>query len=367
MGRGGIETWLMHVLRHIDREKFQIDFLVHKSEPGDYDKEILSLGSRIIKIKPEKMGIKYGNYLKRFREILDSAGPYDVVHAHGGISYGPLLKQAYKAGVPVRVIHSHDMQRDKKKDILRLPIHFYYRKMMEHYATAGLGCSRDACEALYGSEWGKNGRFRVLYYGINLEPYNVRDKSGVRKELGIAENDIAVCHVGRFIPVKNHKFIVDIAKIIAKRKNNFKFILIGDGAMRREIENMVLEQGLGDKFVFTGLRSDVPRLLFAMDMFVMPSYHEGLGLVLVEAQAAGLCCIANVTVPKDVEVIDSLCYRLNINDGAQIWADKLIELSENDEIDKGQALDIIRKSHFNIEQSVMALQRIYEGKKRVLI
>jgi glycosyltransferase involved in cell wall biosynthesis len=204
MGHGGIETWLMQILRNIDRQKYKLDFLVHTDQNKAYDKEILSLDSRIIRIKPEKMGLKYSGYLKRFRKILVDEGPFDVLHAHGGISYGPLLKQAYKAGVKARIIHGHNLQQGKKKDLLRLPVHLYYRNMMYRYATLGLACSKDACEALYGFDWQKHERFQVLYYGINLEPYKTRDRSGVRKELGLNKDDVAVCHVGRFMPVKNH-------------------------------------------------------------------------------------------------------------------------------------------------------------------
>jgi glycosyltransferase involved in cell wall biosynthesis len=306
------------------------------------------------------MGLKYSGYLKRFRKILVDEGPFDVLHAHGGISYGPLLKQAYKAGVKARIIHGHNLQQGKKKDLLRLPVHLYYRNMMYRYATLGLACSKDACEALYGFDWQKHERFQVLYYGINLEPYKTRDRSGVRKELGLNKDDVAVCHVGRFMPVKNHKFIVDIAKTVSGLKNGFKFVLIGDGPLRQEIEDIVSGYGLSDRFVFTGLRSDVPRILSGMDIFILPSFHEGFGIVLVEAQAAGLRCLVNIKVPKEVEIIKENCDWLNIEDGAKVWADKIIELSEKEAVDREHTLHKVETSVFNIEKSVLKLTTLYE-------
>lgn len=367
MGLGGIETWLMNVLRRIDRERYKMDFLVQTEEKHAYDDEILSLGSRILRIRAGKLHSSYILFLRDFRRILKRYGPYDVVHAHNSLRYGILLREAAKAGVPVRIMHSHNVQVYNKR-LIKWPFHLVSRYCMHKYATVGLGCSYDACTSMFGKSWSKDPRYRVLYYGIDLKAYvDEKDGISVREEFGIPRDALVVGHIGRFARQKNHDFIVDIARELIRQREDVRFLLVGDGLDKARIQQRLREVKLTDYFVFAGLRSDVPRMLSAMDVFIMPSIYEGLGIVLLEAQVMGLPCLMTHSLPSDVNVVDGLCHRLPLAEGARSWANKLVELYSSCEVGPVEAYNIVKASHFNIDVSAQELTKVYEqgiSKKR---
>jgi glycosyltransferase involved in cell wall biosynthesis len=360
MGRGGLETWLMNVLRRIDRKRYKMDFLVQTEEKRAYDDEILSLGSRILRIRAGKLRPSYILFLRDFRSILERCGPYDVVHAHDSLRYGTLLREAAKAGVPVRIMHSHSIQVYNKR-IIKWPFHLVSSRCMHKYATVGLGCSRDACASMFGKNWSKDPRYRALYYGIDLKAYkDKKDGISVRKEFGIPRDFLVIGHIGRFALSKNHDFIVDIARELIQQRDDVRFLLVGNGSEKARIEQRINEMKLTDYFIFAGLRSDVPRMLSAMDVFVMPSIYEGLGIVLLEAQAKGLPCLMTHSLPSDVNVVKELCHRLSLGEGPRSWANKLVKLCRNCKVDPVEAYNIVKASHFNIDVSVHELTEVYE-------
>lgn len=360
MGRGGVETWLMNVLRRIDRRKYRVDFMVQTDEKHSYNDEILSLGSRLFHIRPGKLRPTYFLFLHDFKRLLKEYGPYDVVHMHNTVRYGTLMREAAKAGVPVRIIHSHSMQsRDDR--LATWPLCFIGRYLMHKYATAGLGCSREACAAMFGKNWSQDPRYRPLYYGLDLKPYrDQKDRLGARKELGIDQKSLVVGHVGRFSKIKNHDFILEIASQLVQKRDDVRFLLVGDGEEKARIQQRLDEMKLADYFVLTGLRADVARMLSAMDIFVLPSFSEGLGMVLLEAQATGLPCLLTHNLPTDVEVVKELCHRLPLAEGPACWANRLLELHSSCYIAPTRAFNILEKSHFNIDVSVKELIQVYE-------
>ncbi len=320
MNRGGVETWLMHVLRHIDRERFRMDFLVHTTRPCAYDEEIQKLGSKII---PCLETSRPWRYARNFHRALSEHGPYDVVHSHVHHFSGFVVYLAHRAGVPVRITHSHNdtSLNDGRATTFRSG----YLRLMEHlirkHATTGIACSRKAAESLYGTAWQNDSRWKVVYCGIDLEPFRQPvDRAEVRRELNIPEDAFVLGHVGRFHEQKNHTFLIDIAAEVARREPNMRLLLVGDGPLRPQIEAKVASLGLTDRVIFAGLRPDVPRLMKgAMDVFVFPSLYEGLGLVLIEAQLSGLPSIFSDVIPEETDLVPSLVTRLSLHDACNTW------------------------------------------------
>ena len=366
MHRGGIETWLMHVLRNIDRDLFQIDFMAHSVESCEYDDEIRSLGSRIIvspySTHPNRNLLSYPAFFKR---MLQEYGPYDVVHSHAGYVNGNTLRIAKQAGVPVRIAHSHnDLSNIAAKQPWKRRLYWILLKWwIDRYATVGLACSRDAAADMFGSNWQSDRRWQILYCGLNLKPFQEQvDPARVRTELGIPQDAFVIGHIGRFEPAKNHQFLVEIAAEIAQKEPRMRLLLIGCGSLQGDIENQVAQLGLTDKVIFAGVRSDVPQLMLgAMDMFLFPSLYEGLGLVLIEAQAAGLPCIFSDIVPKEADVIKPLMQRLSLSQSASEWAKAILAQKQDDlPIKQSKALSTIQNnSPFNIETSAKNLTDIY--------
>lgn len=364
MNRGGTETWLMHILRNIDRDRFQMDFLVHTDKPCAYDEEILSFGSRIIPcLKPAKPWL----YARNFQRILSEYGPYQIVHSHLHHFSGYVLYLAKKAGIPVRIAHIHTDSssleiKTKWKRRFYLGI---MKRSIKLYATTGLACSRKAAAALFGIHWEKDRRWQLLYCGIDFKPFQTFfDPISVRAEFGIPEGAFVIGHVGRFEQPKNHQFLLEIVAEVVKHKSNTRLLLVGDGSLRSDIEEKVIQLGLKDHVIFAGFRADIPRLMLgAMDVFLLPSLYEGLGLVLIEAQAAGLPCVFSDVIPKEVDVVKPLIHRISLLQPVSKWAGIILNNCPTkymrSAIPPQQLFQILEQSSFNIHHSLQSLENTY--------
>ena len=360
MNRGGVETWLMHVLRNIDRERFRFDFLVHTTKPCAYDEEIRSLGSSIIPcMKPSRPWL----YASTFKRILKEHGPYDVVHSHVHHYSGFVLRQAHKAGIPKRIAHSHNdtSSSELKAGVARKTYLNLMKRLIRMHATKGLACSRKAAVSLYGKNWEADSRWQILYCGIDLDQFtNPPDRGAIRKELGIPLNAFVVGHVGRFAEQKNHTFLVDIFNALAKREPKAWLLLVGDGPLRHAIERKIDQLDLKERVVFAGLRSDVPHLMKgAMDVFLLPSLHEGLPVVLIEAQAANIPCIFSDVITYEVDIIPELIHRELANSTDEFWASTILIHKEKLNQNQTNNLTLIKLSPFNIDISMEKLSHAY--------
>ena len=222
MDRGGVETWLMHVLRKIDRERFKMNFLVHTTKPCAYDGEIRALGSEIIPcLYPSRPWVYVGNFLRILRE----RGPFDVVHSHVHHFSGFVLKLAQRAGVPIRIAHSHNdttSAESRSHPTRRLYLGLTERWISRH-ATLGLAASPKAAASLFGPGWRDCPQRRVLYYGIDLAPFRgVTHRASVREEMNIPADAFLVGHVGRFHEQKNHTFLLEVAAEFARVEPNMR-------------------------------------------------------------------------------------------------------------------------------------------------
>lgn len=362
MNRGGAETWLMHILRNIDRDRFQIDFLVHTTQPCAYDDELRTLGSKVIPCLHPSHPLRYAY---NFRRIFRKYGPYDIVHSHVHHYSGYILYLAKQAGAPIRIAHSHsDTSRlQASAGWLRRGYLKLMRQLLEHYATHGLAASCKAAAALFGANWQSDARWRLLYCGIDLLPFHtVPDPVTVRTELHIPTDALVLGHVGRFVEPKNHVFLIDIMAEVVRHNPEAHLLLVGDGPLRPAIEAKVVHTGLSKQVTFAGLRADVPRLMMgAMDMFVLPSLYEGLGLVLIEAQAAGLPCVFSDVVPEEADVVKPLVQRVSLLRSPDEWSATILTILKAASAisQTSTALAQIDRSCFNIYTSVRNLEDLY--------
>jgi glycosyltransferase involved in cell wall biosynthesis len=363
MNRGGAETWLMHVLRRVDPVDFHMDFLVHTSEHGAFDDEIRDAGSLVIPCLNPKYPPQYA---RNFKKVLSEYGPYDVVHSHVHHYTGFVLRLVHSTGVQTLVAHSHNDTRGPEEQAgktRRMYLNLM-KRMISRYADCGLAASREAAEDLFGPHWADDPRWRVLYCGIDLEPFKQAvDPRQIRAELGIPENAFIVGHVGRFSEQKYHTFLIDIASEVAKDAADIRFLLVGDGPLRHAIERKVERLGLRNKVIFTGVREDVPTLMLgAMDAFILPSLYEGLPLALIESQAAGLPCVFSDILTAEADIVKHLVKRLPVNGQAFIWANAILAMQRNKATAKDpKAVTVVEHSAFNITSSVRELIRVYAG------
>lgn len=364
LDRAGAETWLMHALRRLPRD-LRFDFVVHTPNPGDFDEEARSLGARIF-VCPQDPARPLA-YARELRKVLRQHGPYDVVHSHTQHFSGYALLLARLARVPVRVAHSHldTVPAERGAGVKRRAYLELAQRSILMNATLGLAASGKAGVALFGASWNRDPRFRTHYYGIDMTPFHrPADRSTLRAELGVPADALILGHAGRFQLQKNHAFLIEIAAAVMQKSRAAWLVLVGEGSLRPEITRRVKELGIEDRVVFTGLRDDVPRVLPAFDVFVMPSFNEGLPVVLMETQAAGLPSVVSDVIARENDTVHSLIVRCRLSQPPDEWADKILEVASSPRPTRAQALEQMEASPFNIEFGAKELFGIYQTATR---
>lgn len=358
LNRGGVETWLMHVLSHSDLTRVQPAFLVHDEQPGVLDDDARSLGAAIY---PCPSPARPWRYVHNFRRIVHEHGPFDVVHSHVHHFSGFVLELARHEGIPVRIAHSHSDTRsvDRAGGIARGCYLAMTEWLVHRNATVRVGVSSEAASALFGAKWQHDPCTRILPYGIDLTPFKEPvGAAALRESLGIPGGAHVVGHVGRFDAVKNHGFIVDLAPNVVQRDPSAIFLLVGAGPLKESIQRRVRAEGLEDRFVFAGLRSDVPRLLLgAMDALVLPSFYEGLPVVGIEAQAAGLPIVLSDSITREVVVVPGTATYLPLSAGVTAWAAAIVEAIGRPRI--ANPLVHLEQGPFDISRTIADLSDFY--------
>ena len=352
MNCGGAETLLMHLYRHIDRERVQFDFLVNVFDEMFYEKEIESLGGRIWRMPflTRTTPVGYVIELQKFFK----AHPYRIVHSHLETTTGLILGAAKRAGVPVRIAHSHTAS-FSHAGLSALPENLfkaYCRTRVVPNATKLFGCSDLANAWLYGKHAGES---ELLKNAIDADAcaFNDEVRRQVRRELA-PDDAWTFGHVGRFTDEKNHTFLIDAFAQVYRANPHSLLLLVGDGPLRPQIERRAQQAGVAQAVRFLGLRNDVPRLLQAMDCFLLPSKYEGLPLVIVEAQAAGLPCLAADTVSPMADLGTGAFRFLPLQIGAWVEA-----MQQRQTPDRSGGAQIVRANGYDCRENAQRLQSFY--------
>lgn len=347
MGRGGLETMIMNYYRHMDRSKVQFDFLVHRDFRADYDDEIESLGGVIYRLP------RLVPWSRRYHAALNhffSAHPeYRIVHVHQDCLSSVILKTAQRHGIPVRIAHSHSSSQDKN---LKYLLKLFYMRQIPRYATQLFACGKEAGDWMFCGA-----PYRIINNAVDAKKYvfssDVRQQ--MRTQLGIKQDAFVVGHVGRFDAVKNHSFLLDVFAQLREQRDKTVLLLVGEGALRDDIEKKAIALGIADSVIFTGVRKDVHHLMQAMDVFVFPSLYEGIPLTLIEAQAAGLPCLVSDGVPNECAKTDLVEY-CALKDGAAAWARKALQKAGTA---RNNTLPQLQRSGFDIRENAAFLQNFY--------
>lgn len=324
LDRGGAESMCMNLYRHIDREKVQFDFVKHTHNIGDFEDEIIKLGGRIFEA-PRFYEYNLIAYKKWWKQHLRNHPEHKIIHGHYFSISDVFLQIAQDEG-RITIGHSHSTETPSEqieglfltvKDIL-------YRKhvsRIEKYSDYCFACSEVAGKWIF-----KNKPVKVLNNAIDAELYkfNSEARNKIRQELGI-EKYFVLGTVGRIMTQKNPLGIVDIFSEVCKLRDDARLLWVGtyDTDMGRKAMQHAEELGIRDKIIFTGVVDNVYEMVQAMDCFIFPSFYEGLGIVAVEAQTAGLPCFISDVVPREVELTE-LCTFLPLGDYSR-WAEEIIK------------------------------------------
>lgn len=349
LNRGGAETLVMNWYRHIDKTKIQFDFVIHTTERCSYTDEILSMGGKIYSV-PAYRGKNHFQYCKAWKDFFEQHTEYKVIHGHVRSTAVIYLSIAKKFG-RITISHSHSMNSGSGvsgfvKRCLQYPIRY-----VADYKWA---CSMAAGEYLFGRKQVKKDRFKVVHNAIDLQAFsydeNVRQLK--RDELKL-NNHFVIGHVGRFIPEKNHNFILEVFEQFYRENMDAVLLLVGVGPLIENVRSKVKEKGLEKAVRFLGERSDVAGIMQALDVFLFPSVYEGLGIVAIEAQAAGLPVFISENVPQEVKVTDSACFLpVNSLDSVCVWEEKLIEISKKEYLREKKEKEIIDAGYDIVAETV---------------
>lgn len=348
LAKAGTESYMMSVLNNVDPKHVSIDFAVFGTEEGYYDRELLDRGIKIFRFKyrPQDFTRDQKSFLEIKKEIQKEH--YDIVHVHMNAFNAPLIKMFKRWGIPIAVAHSHtNMFMSQNPFVIAAKKRL--KKKTPKVADLLLACSKDAGEFQYGSA-----PFTVVNNGIDTAhfAYDESVRKEMRKDLNL-ENQFVLGNVGRFNFQKNHSFLLDVFDAYLKLDSNSVLMLVGEGELEAEIRNKAEALGILDKIMFMGIKGDLAPYYQAMDCFVLPSNFEGLGIVLIEAQASGLECYASTYVPREAKVADT-CHFLDLKD-PQKWAQLIFAKRDNPRFDQSETIKAMNYDATTSAQSVVDL------------
>ena len=344
MHRAGLETMLMNYYRNVDRSKIQFDFLTHRPYESDYDREIKSLGGKVFHA-PRLYPQNYPTYFKYMKEFFSEHPEYKIVHSHiDTMSYLP-LKAAKKANVPIRIAHSHNTSIDKD---FKYPLKVYFKHRISKVANYYAACGKEAGEFLFPGK-----KFKFIPNAIEVDRFLHNDK--IRKEyrtkLGFTDDNLVIGNIGRLSYQKNHEFLVKVFNKIHQKNPDARLVLIGVGEKEEKIRNQVDTLNLSKFVQFLGNRNDVANLYNVFDVFVMPSLFEGIPVVGIEAQFAGLPIVFSDRVPKEVAFTDQ-CKFISLDESVDEWANIILK-------ERKIESNNISNSLYNIKNAVPILENYY--------
>lgn len=357
MDRGGAEAMTMNYYRNMDRSKVTYDFLVHRDYKAAYEDEIESLGGKIYRICPPYPQ-NWIQYQKTIQNLFREHSEYQIIHCNMMELGFPAYVAAKKCNVPVRICHAHTAP-NKEKLTVKSVIRGIYKKLMLSSITHKFACGRNAAEWVFGK-----GNIQDVVYMKNAVDaerfrYSSQIEDEIRDEFNI-KGKFIVGHVGRFFEPKNHPFIVKIFSEIAKKDPDAILMLVGGGelddAIMNETKKKFEDLGLSDRVIFTGVRSDVNRIIQAFDVFILPSLCEGFPVVMVEAQAAGLKCLISDKVPPECDITGNVEV-VPLESGAAFWAERI--LSYKNSYKKKDMYDVIEKAGYDIKSNAEWLENYY--------
>jgi len=358
---GGIQALAYDIIKHNDEGLMEIEIL-NLDDGQDYplSHTLEAMGVKIYKLEGiwVRTPLDFPRYFKAVKAWFEQHHDYDVVHMHSSSKNYYILECAAQWGIPVRVAHSHNTG-FQTHNLLSVWLGNLMKRPMMRYATHRLGCSAMACDWLFGAGSVERGEAQVILNGIDasLFAFDPQVREEVRKELGL-EDKFVIGHVGRYEKQKNHTFLLDIFAEVVKRRDDAVLVLVGIGSLMEAMKQKAASLGIADKVRFLGFRDDRNRIMQAMDSFVFPSLHEGLSVVLIEAQAAGLPVFASDSTTRETLYSPHMQF-LSLNQPAAVWATAVVEKGAVERIDMTETLT---KAGFEIRTMIRNFYNLYKNR-----
>lgn len=360
MLRGGIQSLVVEIVKNIDKENFQIDFLLlDDGKTYELEDELKEMNCNVYKLKNVWINtpFDYIKYCKEMNKFFKTIGKdYDIVHLHSSSKNFMVLYYAQKYGIKVRIAHSHNTDFQTKNKI-KILVGNCFKHFLKKYATNYMACSKDAGKWLFGS----NVQIDILNNAIDVEKFNFSEKQRkiIRERYNILDGDIVCGNVGRFVAQKNHQFLLDIFSSVYQKDKRYKLLLIGSGTKEEEekLKEIAKANQIEKAVIFAGFQENANLYFNAMDLFVFPSKFEGLGIVVIEAQANGLKCIISDNIPDEVKITKNV-KAISLTDRNK-WIDSILSIEKI----RTNNLEDINNKGYNINQEIKKLEQYYKFEK----
>ena len=352
LNRAGTEAFMMNVFRNIDHSRFAVDFLVYNHKDTDYSREVEAAGNKVWRVTSRRESpMKWYKELHSFFKA--HADEYAAIHYNGnGLTAIAPIILAYLYKIPIRITHSHN---SSSAGLHNRVFHLLQRGISKRLTTHHFACSSMAAKWFYG-----NSPAVIIRNGIDTQQFafNPVVRKETRQQLHIQPTTTVIGHVGRFQSEKNHTFLLDIFAAYLKLNADALLLLVGNGPLMDDMQQKALHLGINEKVHFLGERSDVPHLLQAMDLFMMPSTFEGQPFVLIEAQCSGLPCLISDVINDDI-CLTSHVEKLSLAQSAEAWAQKTIDLLHDYQRHDESAA--IEAQGYSIRGTIDYLEKVYNS------
>ena len=330
-GSGGVERLIANYVQNMS--KIHMDVLVIQTQHKDsiFSEEIIKYGGNVYQLKSKKCSA-IGRLLGRIKDIqaFCNTHKYDIIHVNGGTGIDISYALAAKSGNPKAkvVMHSHADNVEPPKIMIKKMAHYIFRVFLKNVPDAYLACSASSLKWMFGELSNSYKKYEVLLNGIDIDQYKFDEttRKNLRQKLGI-DRKLVLGTVGRLEPQKNPVFILDLIEKILKVRQDISFIWIGEGSLLDWTKQEAETREISRYIEFVGATDEVNKYYQAMDVFVLPSVYEGLGIVNIEAQCTGLKCMVSNVVPREARISDLVKF-LPIDD-AQRWADIIVNIQNS--------------------------------------
>lgn len=352
----GVMSVIMNYYRHMDRSRIQFDFLCFIPCKDSYEAEINELGGRVFFIPKPGSSLKSIWHIYRF--FCEHQNEYGYFHNHEVYLSFFLKPLVMYCEIPTFIVHSHATKYSDRRvaairnQMLCFPISFM---KCEKFA-----CSKAAGAFLFGKKTIQNCAVHIVHNAIEVEKFMFNNKwrEQLRRQFDI-EDCFVLGHVGRFVPQKNHIFLLNVFARISETMPKVKLLLVGDGPLKNEVQEYCQKLGIEKNVLFVGQRKDIEKVYSAMDVFVLPSIFEGVGISLIEAQANGLMCVASDEVPQEAKIMNYVKFLPLI---PEYWETELKRLMRDcQRTEQENIRDQFYEMHYEIEAESQWLQKYYEN------
>lgn len=350
---GGMERVVMNYYEALDHDQFQFDILTHKIENDAYAKKIYQSGGNIY-VFPEINIKTIKDISKQYNSLLQK-NQYDVVHCHMANAAFIYLRYAKKNNVTVRIMHSHQNKyADKLKHALRnIPLVYLGKK----FANCNVACSELAGCFLFGKE-----KFTLLPNGINVTKYayNTCKRIKFRKEINVEDDVVILGIIGRLVPQKNLFFGLKVFAECRELFGKAKLVIAGDGELKEELKRYAENSGIESDIFWLGNRNDIDIIDNGIDILLMPSLYEGLGLSIIEAQDSGVQCFASDRFPPESNS-GVFYHQIPLSSDSKDWAEQIYRIYRENKYDRSIGIQQACLHGFDISDTVQKLECIYRG------